>query len=136
MTQTSSSSGNMEYEPYTDTSKTYDELRIAIGLESLEGAMKLSSETQGIPVNQLRLLDVGCGTGNYIDAVKEKVGFCQGFEYNDGMFAQSKAKLEKASNVNIQQGSVLTLDQAFEENTFDVDIMTQVIHHLTPDTHA
>ena len=95
------SSGGMEYEPYTNTSKTYDELRIAIGIDSLEFAMKVSSDAQGIPMKELRLLDVGCGTGNYIDAVKDKIGFCQGFEYNDGMFAQSKAKLGKCENVNI-----------------------------------
>ena len=30
---------------------------------------------------------------------------------------------------------MLELDNTFEENSFDVVIMTQVIHHLTPDTH-
>lgn len=37
--------------------------------------------------------------------------------------------------MTLQQGSVLELDALFEKNTFDVVIMTQVIHHLTPETH-
>ncbi len=75
----------MEYENYTDTSKKYDEFRIPIGLESLENALQLASESLATPVNELSLLDVGCGTGSYLAEMKEKVGKCHGLEFNAGM---------------------------------------------------
>ena len=57
----------MEFENYTDTSKKYDQYRIPIGLDSLTKAINFSSETQGTKPSNLKLLDVGCGTGNYIN---------------------------------------------------------------------
>ena len=79
--------GDAEYEPYTETSQSYDQLRRSIGVDSLENALSLASSTLEVPVDKLHLLDVGCGTGNYINSIREKVGFCQGLEFNEGMLA-------------------------------------------------
>jgi len=80
-------SSHMEYEDYTSTSKRYDNLRRPIGLDSLDRALEMASNGLGKPINELRLLDVGCGTGNYLDVLKAKVGACHGLEFNDGMLA-------------------------------------------------
>ena len=125
----------MEYENYSETSKKYDNFRRPIGLESLNGALKLASETLGKPVNELTLLDVGCGTGNYIGEIKDKVAKCHGLEFNEGMYAQACEKFKGDDQVSLKQGNVLDMKEHFEENSFDVVIMTQVMHHLTPDTH-
>ena len=125
----------MEFENYNKTSQTYDDLRLPIGLDSLDAALKRASDTLETPINELKLLDVGCGTGNYINAVKEKVGSCTGLEYNEGMSAKFKAKHEGDDRVQLHLGSVLDMDNYFPENSFDVVIMSQIMHHLTPDAH-
>jgi len=80
---------NTDFENYNETSQTYDELRHPIGLSSLRDAFKYVSDNLKIPVNELKMLDVGCGTGNYINAIKAEVGTCDGLEYNQGMLKKS-----------------------------------------------
>lgn len=124
---------DMEYEDYTSTSKVYDSTRVPIGLDSLKVALSRAGSAIGKPVEELALMDVGCGTGNYLDAVKPLVGSCTGLEFNGGMLAQAQAKHEGDSKVMLLEGSVL--DIPFDDATQDVVMMTQVLHHLTPDTH-
>ena len=60
---------DMEYEDYTSTSQVYDNTRVPIGMESLAEALVRAGEGVGKAVDELQLLDTGCGTGNYIAAV-------------------------------------------------------------------
>ena len=123
-----------EFENYNKTSATYDDMRLPIGLDNLKRAMETAASNVGTTVDKLKLLDVGCGTGNYIAAIKDQVASCDGLEYNDGMLKVCREKLGNAANVTLRQGSALNLDE-FEDGTYDIVIMTQVMHHLDPDTH-
>lgn len=125
----------MEFENYSDTSNVYDNYRVPVGLDNLQVAFKIASEALGKEVKDLKLLDVGCGTGNYLKEIKGKVKECYGVEFNEGMLAQCKTKIGEDKSIILQQGSVLELDKIFGENEFDVVIMTQMIHHLTADHH-
>ena len=84
----------------------------------------MSSETQGTKPNDLKLLDIGCGTGNYINQIKDKVGMCYGLEFNQGMLEQATAKHKEDERVVLKQGSVLELGNHFPDETFDIVIMT------------
>ena len=123
-----------EYEDYDSTSQTYDTVRRCVGLDSLERALQRSSKGVGKPLSELQLLDTGCGTGNYIAAVKNRVASCVGLDPNAGMVKQARTKHGDDRRVTLQQASVLEIP--FPDSSFDVVIMTQVLHHLTPDTHA
>jgi ubiquinone/menaquinone biosynthesis C-methylase UbiE len=74
--------GQAEYENYDKTSEVYDNMRRCVGLESLESAMQMASDRLKKPVSELVVLDVGCGTGNYLKWISDKVGECVGVEFN------------------------------------------------------
>jgi len=79
------------------------------------------------PLNEQALLDIGCGTGTFLDAVKDKLGSVTGLEYNDGMIAQAKARLGDKCK-QLVQGSADKLP--FDDASFDVCTMHQVLHHF------
>ena len=68
-------------------------------------------------------MDVGCGTGNYLNVLKQSVGQCHGLEFNEGMLAQSKAKHDGDERVTLRLGSVLEMD-CYDDSEFDIVIMT------------
>ena len=123
-----------EFENYMETSKTYDGLRVPVGLPSLLAACEVVAKNLNKNVHDLRLLDVGCGTGNYIKSLKDKVAHCTGLEYNAGMLEQAERKLEGVENVVLKEGSALKLEE-IEAGSFDIVIMTQVLHHLAPESN-
>ena len=51
------------------------------------------SKNIGVSVDKLRLLDVGCGTGNYIASIRNHVESCDGIEFNEEMLKRCKEKL-------------------------------------------
>ena len=109
---------DMEYEDYTSTSQVYDNTRVPIGMESLAEALLRAGEGVGKAVDELQLLDTGCGTGNYIHAVAPQVGACTGLEFNGGMLAQAREKLGDDPKVSLLEGSVL--DIPYPDESFDV----------------
>jgi len=96
-----------------------------LGLDIALGSMVLNSK----PLHEQSLLDVGCGTGTFLSAVKDKVGKVAGLEYNDGMIEQAKALL--GAGVHLVQGSGDSLP--FDDASFDVCTVNQVIHHYPHD---
>lgn len=85
--------------------------------------MVLASQGTGCSVNQLNVIDIGCGTGNYITAIKEKVATCIGLEFNAGMLAQAKKKHDGDERITMVEGSVLNM-KLFDDAKFNVVIMT------------
>jgi ubiquinone/menaquinone biosynthesis C-methylase UbiE len=81
----------IEFENYHDTSKSYDQTRTPIGIEILLGCLASTPR----PLSEHRVLDAGCGTGNYITALKGKVGDLCGLEFNEGMLARAAREWEK-----------------------------------------
>ena len=115
----------------TTTSSNYDHTRVAVATDLIEAGLRTA--WSGRDLKELTLLDGGCGTGNYISALRDTVGKVQGLEFNDGMFAQSSAKFAAVEDVAITQGSVLSMP--FEDGEFDGVMINQVIHHLD-DAHV
>jgi ubiquinone/menaquinone biosynthesis C-methylase UbiE len=120
----------VEFEDYKTTSKCYDATRVPVGVHALlELLEQHKAET---------LLDLGCGTGNYLAPVAQKMKRVHGLDYNAGMLEQCAAKVERLGmkHVELQQGSILER-LAFDDNSFDAVMINQVLHHVdTPGDFA
>ena len=114
-----------DYENYSVTSHSYDTTRQPIGLEVILGCF---AATNTRPLHEQTILDAGCGTGNYLQAIHDKVGTCHGIEINEGMLAQAQSKFGNGSHAKFDHGSLLNLP--YPDDFFDGIMCNQVIHHL------
>jgi ubiquinone/menaquinone biosynthesis C-methylase UbiE len=73
------------------------------------------------------VLEIGCGTGNYICALRESVGcHCWGIDPSDQMLQQAAGR---SPSVQITCGRAENI--AFPEESFDLMFSVDVIHHIT-----
>lgn len=110
---------------YNEISKTYDDVR--------EGDLALIQRLiQALPPRpDLRILDIGCGTGNYTDLF-QKLTQAQvfGVDPSEGMLEKAR---QKNAAVTFKTG--LADNIPFANDFFDFTYMTDVIHHV-PDIKA
>lgn len=88
----------------------------------------LSEEIQKLAgtVGNLLMLDVGCGTGGYsIPLAKQFAIKLTGIDVSKEMLERARSK---HSNGNWILGDIESID--FEENSFDVVLMSYVLHHM------
>lgn len=73
-----------------------------------------------------KVLEVGCGTGNYIVAIEESVGCsCWGLDPSEKMLSKAKDRSGKI-NFNIGRAE----KPGFSNNFFDLVFSVDVIHHI------
>lgn len=73
-----------------------------------------------------KVLEVGCGTGNYLLALQERAGcHCCGTDPSAEMLAQAEAR---SGHVQLSRGSAEVLD--FPAASFDLVFSVDVIHHV------
>ena len=108
---------------YDEISKIYDDVRSA----DLDLVQAILSEVRVAPTTQI--LDFGCGTGNFTTLLRqclpEEAGQVCGIDPSEGMLARAKAK---SQNIDFRIGSGDSIP--FENGSFDLIYMTDVIHHI------
>jgi len=116
-----------EYEKYHETAANYDQTRTPVGLEIVLGCFA------GLPqsLSAQTILDAGCGTGSYIKALSDKLGYLHGLEFNENMLNEAQKKLKETPNVRLGPGELP--DIPYDEQSFDGLMFNQVIHHLGND---
>lgn len=115
------------YEDYGAVSQTYDETRIPIGVDILCAFLAAADK----PLPQLCLLDAGCGSGAYAEAMLYHVGRIEAVDLNDGMLAVARRKLareEADGRIAFHRASIDALP--FGAGSFDAAMINQVLHHL------
>ncbi len=120
---------SVDYEDYSATSAKYDDTRVTIGLEIIVGCL-----ANGRRLDQQVVLDAGCGTGNYLEALGDLIGFGHGIDINEGMLEEAQKKLRHRPNISLDRGDLTRLP--YDANFFDGIICTQVLHHLDYENKA
>lgn len=121
------------YEAYDETSRNYDRTRVPIGSEIILGCLA----RQARPLDTLTVLDAGCGTGAYSEAIVDRVGRVEALDMSQGMLDAAAAKLADAvarDRIGFHQGAITELP--FGEASFDAVMINQVLHHLDDDAGA
>lgn len=121
-----------DFENYQKTSKDYDSLRRAYGVDLV--LAKIAEKGK----KNLSILDIGCGTGNYLVSIRDA---CQnnpiyhnlitkfyGVEPNAGMLQEARDKL--LSTASLFQGPAQSLPKEIPNHSIDIILCTQVLHHL------
>jgi ubiquinone/menaquinone biosynthesis C-methylase UbiE len=74
------------------------------------------------------VLEVGCGSGNYISAIRAQAGCsCDGIDPSDEMLEAARRQAPEVS-FRIGRGE----DLPYLDDTFDLAFSVDVIHHVTP----
>jgi SAM-dependent methyltransferase len=110
---------------YDEISQTYDHVR--------HGDLALVRRLiRALPARPgLRVLDIGCGTGNYTDLFQKLTQLeVYGIDPSEGMLAKAR---QKNSDLTFKVGQADDIPS--DENFFDFVYMTDVIHHV-PDIKA
>ena len=118
------------YENYTATSAHYDATREPVGVEIILGCLVRG----GRPLAEQVLLDAGCGTGSYSQALLDHVARVEAVDMNEGMLGVARSKLEDAEaagRISFHRAAIdgLPLDDA----SVDAVMINQVLHHLPDD---
>ncbi|MCP4542729.1 MAG: methyltransferase domain-containing protein [Chloroflexi bacterium] len=115
----------MQKVDYNEISQVYDDVR--------EGDVALVNSFlhEISPSDDFKILDIGCGTGNYTDILQKLTGAqVYGIEPSKGMLDKAQ---QKNAHIVFRQGTAAGIP--FEEAFFDFVYMTDVIHHV-PDIAA
>jgi SAM-dependent methyltransferase len=103
-------------------------VRQPVAVDDILKTLAAVAQKQGKEVKDLVLVDAGCGTGNYIEVLRDKVALIVGYEYNEGMLQRARQKFAACPNVQLKKMSLFAIED--QEGFADAVIINQVTHHL------
>lgn len=115
-----------KYTNYDQISINYDKTRKAVGIEIVLGF--LASLPQ--PPEGLRVLDAGCGTGNYAALIQRWFPKVVCLDFSMGMLKRARDKFEQQGQ---HQGVFVQADMThlpFKAGMFDAAVCNQSLHHI------
>ena len=121
--------------------ETYDKKAAAIIERSYQTPEIINQRMRTLAAMGLRrgesVLDAGCGTGLLLEIeakAVDSIGRAEGVDFSNDMLDVARERCAGLSQVNLQQGSVETLD--FEDASFDALSCTQTLLYVEDITKA
>jgi len=118
------------YEDYSRTSASYDGTRPAQGVGIIRDALSRNT----VPLESQVLLDAGCGTGQYTQALINDVAQITAIDLNEAMLNAAKDKLRGrtgSGRLVFHQASLE--DLPIDSHSVDAVMVNQVLHHVADD---
>jgi ubiquinone/menaquinone biosynthesis C-methylase UbiE len=113
-----------EYEYWGDRAQTFDEDSSYVVGTGLNDDIKSWLRTQFAPTDTV--LELGCGTGTFSEAVAPLVGHLIATDMSERMLHQASAKLERHGNTRLQRENAYAT--SFDESEFDAVVMVNLLH--------
>ena len=109
------------FEQYDEVAAFYDDTRRPVGTDIIRDVIhaRVGADT--------RLLDAGCGTGAYAEALAPHMSVVNAVDLSWGMLSRARLRPTLAKACFTRAG---LLDLPFADGTFDAVMINQVLHHL------
>jgi ubiquinone/menaquinone biosynthesis C-methylase UbiE len=117
------------YEDYDRISRSYDRTRRPVGIDLILYCLARF----GRPPDESTMLDAGCGTGAFTQALGEHLAHIHALDYSDGMLRAARAKNADAK-ADFLRGSIEALP--LRDGAVDAILNNLVLHHLKDDADA
>lgn len=113
-----------EHKYWEDRAETFDEDSSYIVGDELNNAIKAWLRDQFVPTDEV--LELGCGTGTFSEAVAPIVKGLIATDMSEPMLYQARAKRGAHGNVRFQQQDAYAT--TFDDSTFDAVLMVNLLH--------
>ena len=114
---------------YDANASGYEEMRVPAGVNHILGALHVKLDK---PLSEIRVLDAGCGTGNYAKELLDAgVGHVDMLDASNGMLTIARTKLKKYvddGRAHIIHDYLPTLP--YPDGYFDCVLFIAVLYHL------
>ena len=118
-----------DFEDYGAVSSDYDKTRVPAGLEVVTGLLYNHSVAHSkIPIGDIKLISLGCGTGNYEVELAKHLGRVYGIDISEGMLKMAQAKSNTLPNLEFIAGDATNLP--IPDKSFDAALFAWSLIHM------
>ena len=117
----------MSKDPYRRTARWYDPLFEPLNTDLRQIGIKMLP-----PIKGMSVLDVGCGTGTYLDLYQQAGCEVFGIDSSPAMLQVARQKLGDRATLELGDASQMP----YSEGTFDLVIVTLVFHEMPNPTRS
>lgn len=117
----------MKNDPYRNVAGIYDRL-----FESMNRGLRLAAIKMFGPVSGMNVLDVGCGTGTFLELLQPHDCHLYGLDSSPSMLEVAHKRLGDTAKLDLGNAT----DMPYEDANFDLIIAMQCLHEMALGTRS